>query len=129
MPNYITRTSNILKDTIAKSFWLWIGILIGSPIIAVLLLISVVWAPIAGILIMAWIGLIVFLKVLIVAVWSELLWLYYPYAKKTPWHRLLVILISSIILVFLPWMLVFVLWCFAVWAGCQQDWKIIKEIA
>lgn len=129
LPNYIARTTTILKDTIAKSFWVWAGILIGTPIISLLLLITVVWAPVAWVLIMLWIFLLIFLKVLIVVIGSQLIWVYYPYFLKTQWHRLLVILLSSIIIAFLPWALVFVLWCFAVWASCQQDWKIIKEIA
>lgn len=129
LPNYTLRAGNILRTKPRVSLWLWVAVIIGIPILSLILLITVVWAPIAWILLMMWIGILVFFKVIIVVVWNQLLWAQYPYFTTTNWHKALTLLVSAIIITFLPWIMVFILWCFALGASCQQDWEILKEIA
>jgi hypothetical protein len=129
LPNYTLRAGNILRTKPRVSLWLWAAVIIGLPILSLVLLITVVGAPVAWVLLMAWIGILIFFKVIIVVVWNQLLWAQYPYFTTTKWHQALTLLLSAIIIAFLPWIIVFILWCFAVGASCQQDWEIIKEIA
>lgn len=129
MPNYTNRAAVLIKSRPRQSLGWGTLFLIAAPIASLILLITFLWAPLAGALLAMWIITLVFLKVFVVAFGSALIWSVYPKTATSVWYKIATLILASVLIAVLPWFITFILWCFAVGAWAQNDMKLIREIA
>lgn len=129
MPNYTSKASKTIASNPGKTFLYWLLILICTPFIAMILMMTGVGAPIWWFLLANYIFLWIFFWLFVVLFAADYLvdrWLH-TYIGDTIRAKIWVVIILSFILTILPYAVTTLLWLFGVWAGWLNDTKILKE--
>lgn len=131
MPNYLQRGVKTIYKQPRQSRLTGLLLLVVTPIVAVLLLVSVVGAAVGGWLLANYLFVWIFLQ-LRVALFAThyLLGIVMDRQRKerkTRWEYLLAFVVLAVVLAVLPYWLTFLLGCFVLGACLQQDRPVIKE--
>jgi Na+-translocating ferredoxin:NAD+ oxidoreductase RnfD subunit len=131
MPNYLQRGVKTIYKQPRQSRLAGLLLLVVTPIVAVLLLVSVVGAAVGGWLLANYLFVWIFLQ-LRVALFAThyLLGIVMDRQRKerkTRWEYLLAFVVLALVLAVLPYWLTFLLGCFVLGACLQQDRPVIKE--
>jgi len=119
------RVSTILRTQTSQSFLYWILTILLTPIIIVLLLISVIWIPFAFLLLFIYIFLFVFLGLLNTIVISSLI--ISKYKVSANYQKVLIILWFTIIFWLTNW-LNLIVWLFTIWAVLINKKEIVQSL-
>lgn len=119
------KVSLILKNETLKSFLYWFLTIILTPIIIILLFISIIWIPFAFLLLFTYIFLFVFMALINTIIISSLI--INKYKIWVTYKKVLVILWFTILFWITNWINPIV-WLFTIWAILINKQEIIKSL-
>lgn len=129
MPNYIMKASETIKNKPWKTLWYGALILVATPFVALILMMTWVWASVGWWLMANYLFLWIFLSLFAVVFFADMIvrkWFSAVHAHPLL-VRILVIIVLSALVTVLPYVVSLILGLFWLWSGLINDMKIIDE--